>query len=262
MSQLDFAPARPGTTLAKARLTETIRHFRSVFSELGLEDERAFGCLKASGEISGHRVTVSLGVRSRNRYLTPDISRRVYTGLIVSIRVETSISTRLLFSNARSRAAILVRFMQRWRGQKQLTSLPRECRGYSVWCSEPEWAEAFIHDQTVRSHLGDLMHCNSEISGHTVGWGPNACSITLAQVPHAPSAETVRGWFEPLIGMVKVAEARPPRIYAARTWLERQADQGRLPLIIAGMMLGGSVFLLGCVMIAAFAAALVLGGLG
>ena len=230
-----------GKPLATAPLDNSIAHFRSVFASIGLREEKATGFLSCSGQVSGRNVAVSLGARSHNKYLTPDISRRVYTGMVLSVRIETSVSTRLLLYPAASKQRWLIAALQRVRGGTQLARLPGEFDRSEVWCSEPTWAEQFLGNPIVRSRFDALLEDdNAEC---TISWSPNRCTYMPANVPLDMTPEWLLSRIESMAEIVVESERNPPSVEAGKTWLEHQYDQGRLPLIIALGLVGGGLLL-------------------
>ncbi len=232
-------PRRPPATGTR----RVLARYHRLLASLGLQQEKTVGYLKFSGIVQGRKVTISLGARSKNKYITPDISRRVHTGMILSISAETTISTRLLLSPVESRQTWLVRWLQKRQGNSELTQLPAEYRESVVWASEPVWAEGFL----ARPGVSKLMEPRGCLSGHTLAWGPTVCNLTLARVPQDLSDATLRSYVESLVSVVALAEQHPPRHVASPTWTERQCEQGRMPLIFVGLLFGiiGSLMAVG-----------------
>lgn len=255
-----FADPSIGRPLANAGIARTLAAYRDALESLGMQDEKAFGCLRYSGDFAGRQITIAMGARSRHKYLTPSVSRRVYTGMMLTISVETTVSTRLLISSKNSKQAWLVRVLQKVRGHTEITDAPEACSGYQVWCSEPTWASEFLSGQSISTDLEQVLQDDFEITGSTISWGPEVCCVALPQVPRHVSPSLMRSWIEPMVSMAAAAEQQPPQHRSPRTWLERQQNNGRLPLVIAMILIGLPTAALGSVIFVALLIALLCSG--
>ncbi|MEM7455571.1 MAG: hypothetical protein AAF456_14555 [Planctomycetota bacterium] len=228
-----------GRPLAMTDLSRTAASYRKVFSQLGFTEHQSLGCMKFTGVYEGRQTTVAVGVRSRNRYATPDISYREFSGLILDIHVDTSISTYLMVLNSSSRQGWLVRWLQRLNRNHHVESLDALLPGYHVFAREPQWAQKFVESRGVMGDINLLLREDSGVAnGNLLRWGPGSCGFTPNRVPDEITTETAEGWMKPLADLATAAEANPPLEEAEFTWLGKQAGAGRMWMVIPAVLLG------------------------
>ena len=245
-----------GKSIASAELRRHIERLRQVVIGAGFEPRSAVGHMKFERNVLDRKVVLTAGSRSRNRYLHPDISRRVHTGMVLSLKVETSVQTRLLFSPAASRARWLIGFLQRRAGNTDLGDLGGAYPGSWIWASEPAWARRFLVRDEAHRQVTNLLGSGDTPPG-ALAWGPQtdigACSFTPAFVPPDLTEEALQEWVGALVALATAAEEDPPEVTALPSWWGRQAEQGNLPMIIALLLLGIPMLLMGLVVLLALA---------
>lgn len=223
-------------TAVTHNLQQTGETLRTICQSLGLEASPGVGVFKFSGERNGRLLTLTAAPRTRNRYLTPDIRRRHYAGLVVDVAAATTAETRLLIMPTGSQW--LHRLIQPRYGNQQLTDLPAPYNQLTVWAHDPGWAAGFLGKTAVSSTLTSLLFTNGEPNGNLLYLSPDTCRLTIAAPPASPTEATVRQWVEKTSEIAAFVEQNPPLQRASLTWLERQPANTRL-FIIAGSLLFG-----------------------
>ena len=102
-----------GKPLIVAGLGDVRDQLDRCFLRLGLELDPIFAGRKYVGEVNGRSTTITIAMRTRNKYVTGSISYRKFTGLWMDISVETPVMSRLMLGQPRGLARRVVRFMQR-----------------------------------------------------------------------------------------------------------------------------------------------------
>ena len=221
------------------KVRDRISQFQSACRELGFNENNTGRCLVYSTTKSGRNVSLSCGVRGRTQYLTPDVSVRMYDNIVISIQVETPIMTRMLFLNSGSGQSWLVRFIQRRYGNKPLGGSSLLFGIYQVWVSEPTWAEAYLSDPQVIELLRPLLiDADGNPTGNVVHFGPRACGFVPCGFPEEMTADVIDSWLQSLCPLVELAEKNPPTQQVKLSWIERQANEGRLTLVIVVFLVG------------------------
>lgn len=222
-----------GKPLAHVNLNAQTQRFIQVFSELGFRQVESGRCLKFEGHLNQRKTTVTIGARSRNKYMTSSISRRVFTGLMITVQMETDIETYLMISNAISGQSWLVRLLQMFNGNQRVSGVEQYIPGYHVFASEPEWAIKLLSCQTSSSPFRNLLYKNDgNPTGNLVCLGPKVCNFTPAAIPDDINVPVVRSWLEPLAGIADQIEQNRPANTAKLNWIGRQSKQGTLWLWI------------------------------
>lgn len=239
------APNDPniGKPLILADLKSIGARMHGALSALGLEKDSGFGYLKYVGEVNGRIFTVTAAPRTRNRYVTGDISYRQYQGLSLGVDVETPIKTWLLFFEKETKQQWLIRFLQRRQGNSEVADLSSFYDDYVVWAREPAWARRLLGNTAVTQAIREMDKVESQ---EMIQFAPNVCRINVTNPSLELSEAQFSDWFDQLTTIVEAAEQNPPMEEAQLNWVGRQAEQGRLPLLIAAFLIGIPILLFAC----------------
>ena len=238
-----IADADAGKSIASPGIRRRFNHMGQMLVSLGFQREPAVGFMKFTKMVDGRMVTLTAGARSKNKYMHPDISRRCHTGMILVIQIQTSVKTRLMFTSSTSRMRWLIKLLQRFNGNTRLSTSHSIYNGYHIWVSESDWAEAFLQNSDVQDNIRGLLGSDHRYR-HLLNWAPGICNFTPAKVPSNLSKEMIAGWLHRLQAVVALAEQNPPQNEAPLNWLERQSGNGRLPMIIAVLLLAVPMLIL------------------
>ena len=234
-----------GERMNSPRLLARYAHLRNVITSLGFYEVPVAGYLKFIGNDKGRKVTLTAAARFRNRYSTPDISRRRFHGMILSAQLESTLQTRVLISKANLGLSWLIHWFQKLNGNARLHGLGSAYPGYNVWASDLEWSKEFLLSPQVRSQLQPLLYdTQKKAMGHTIHIGLNACGFTPAWVPPEVTASEIDGWLGQLSATIQLAEKAPPKTVAKPTWWEKQTAKGNLPFLVVAMLLAAPFLLM------------------
>ena len=135
-----------GKPLIAANLGGIGEQLDRCFLPLGLQPESMFGGWKYVGEINCRTFEISIATRTRNRYVSGEISYRKFAGLWLGASVTTPVMSRLMLGQPRGLARRFVGFMQRVWGNRPVERVPNLVENFI----------AFAHD-TTKEILGELL---------------------------------------------------------------------------------------------------------
>lgn len=138
-----------GKPLIVAGLGDISAQLDSCFVPLGLQPEAGFASRKYVGEINGRSITVTIAVRSRNRYVGSSVRYRQFTGLWMDISAATPVMTRLMLGQPKGFARRFVQYVQQLRDNKPVPHLPAAYDALVAFAREPAWGATFLADTAV-----------------------------------------------------------------------------------------------------------------
>ena len=246
-----------GKPLIVAGLGDVRDQLDRCFLPLGLELDDMFAGRKYVGEIYGRSTTITIALRTRNKYVTSDISYRKFTGLWLDISVETPVMSRMMMAQPRGWARRFSAFVQRWRGQRPVENAPNLVENFIAFAHDSAWGEMFLADTAVQSHLILLMNHPTLPPGAAVYLSPTGLGTpgkwmwTTPAMPSDFTPEAAQQWVYALGHLAAAAEQSPPMTAVQPSWLERQNPTVAAFLIAAVFLFGIPALLFMCCMLPA-----------
>ena len=240
-----------GKPLIVAGLGDVRDQLDRCFLPLGLELDAMFAGRKYVGEIYGRSTTITIALRTRNKYVTSDISYRKFTGLWMDISVETPVMSRLMMAQPRGWARRFSAFVQRWRGQRPVENAPNLVENFIAFAHDPAWGETFLMDTAVQSHLILLMNHPTLPPGAATFLSPGKWQWTTPAMPSDFTPEEARQWVNALGHLAAAAEKTPPMTAVQPSWLERQNPKTSAFVVAIAFLFGIPFLLFMCCMLPA-----------
>lgn len=251
MSEIDLNNG-VGKPLIVAGLGDVRDQLDRCFLPMGLKLDSMFAGRKYMGEVNGRSTTITIALRTRNQYITDDISYRKFTGLWMDISVATPVMSRLMMAQPRGWARRFSAFVQRLRGQRPVENAPNLVENFMAAAHDPAWGEMFLADSAVQSHLILLMNHPTLPPGAAVYLTPGKWMWTTPAMPTDFTPEAARQWVYALGHLAAAAEQAPPLTAVPPSWLERQNPR-TVGFLVAAVLLFGIPFLMFvCCMVPAF----------
>jgi hypothetical protein len=247
-----------GKPLIVAGLGDVRDQLDRCFVPLGLTWVSVFAGRKYVGEVNGRSCTITIAMRTRNKYITSDISYRKFTGLWLDISVETPVMSRMMMAQPRGWARRLSAFVQRRRGQSVVENVPNLVENFMAFAHDPAWGEMFLADTAVQSHLILLMNHPTLPPGAAVYLSPTGSGTpgkwmwTTPAMPSDFTPEAAQQWVDAIGHLAALAEKSPPMTAVQPSWLERQNPTVSAFLIAAVFLFGIPFLLFACCALPAF----------
>lgn len=227
-----------GKPLFVAGLGDVRDQLDRCFLPLGLELDPMFAGRKYVGEVNGRTVTITIALRTRNKYITSDISYRKFTGLWLDISATTPVMSRFMAAQPRGWARRFAAYVQRWRGQQPVENAPNLVENFMAFAHDPAWGEMFLADTAVQSHIILLMNHPTLPPGAAVYLTPGKWMWTTPAMPSDFTPEAAQQWVYALGHLAAAAEQSPPMTAVSPSFLERQ-NPTVSAFIIASLFLFG-----------------------
>ena len=240
-----------GKPLFAAGLKEVGQLLDACFLPLGFEQTKGVGTRQYVKEDNGRFLTAIFAVRTRNKYITGDISYKKYAGMSMDIEVSTSIKTRLSTMKSPGLEAKLVKFAQKLRKSYPVTDLPTPYDSCITWANDPEWGRQFLSTPAVIDAITPLLLAEN-LPVTSLNLSPNKWLYTRPVVPTAMSSQAVERWIEELTAVVILAEKNSPPNEVDPNWLEKQSSTTSTLIIAVGILFGIPFLLFVCCMLPAF----------
>ena len=240
-----------GQPLILAGLGDVRDQLDRCFLPLGLAQDSMFAGRKYVGEINGRSITVTIAMRTRNKYITSDISYRKFTGLWMDISVATPVMSRLMLAQPKGFARRFSAFVQGLRGQKPVEHAPNLVENFMAFAHDPAWGEMFLANTAVQSHLILLMNHPTLPPGAAVYLTPGKWMWTTPAMPSDFTPEAAQQWIQATGHLAALAEQTPPMTAVQPSWLERQNPTVSAFLIASVFLFGIPLLLFACCLLPA-----------
>jgi hypothetical protein len=237
MSQNDLDNSL-GKPLFAAKLGDIGQLLDRCFLPLGLQQVAGVGTRQYSGEVNGRTINITIAARTRTQYLIGSIRYRKFTGLWLDMSVSTPLMSRLMLGQPSGWGRKVTEWMQRLYGNKPVTNLASTYEQFTVFAHEPAWAERFLADTAVQTHLSTLMQNPDLPPGAAVFLSPGSWKWTTPAQPSSFTPEAVQTWLAQLTIIAKRSEQNPPGTAVQPSWLERQNATVRAFILAAAFLLG------------------------
>ncbi|KAA3663685.1 MAG: hypothetical protein DWQ04_09575 [Chloroflexi bacterium] len=110
------------------------------------------GTVKYVGEVNGRSITVNFAIRTRNRYVTANISYRNYQGLVMDITAKTSVQTRLAVLPQPRMLAGLGNFIHKLQKKMPVLDLGEAYAPFRAWADDADWALSYLGSSERNFH--------------------------------------------------------------------------------------------------------------
>lgn len=238
-----------GKPLIVAGLGDISAQIDRCFVPLGLRPESAYASRKYVGVVNGRSITITVALRSRNRYAGGVVRYRQFTGLWMDISAATPVMSRLTVGQPKGFARSFLQFIQQLRGNKPVSHLPAGYDDLAVFAREPAWGEMLLADTAVQNRITSLMHDPNLPPGAAIHLSPSGSDSPgkwLWTTPARPddfTPESAQRWVYHLCHLAVQAEASPPLTAVQPTWLEQQNPR-TAGFLLAAVLLFGIPFLM------------------
>ncbi|MEM6691951.1 MAG: hypothetical protein AAF664_21155 [Planctomycetota bacterium] len=137
-------------------------------------------------------MSVCVAALSRTRYVTPDISRRVYQGMSLEFQVDTGIDTYLMMAPIPLKMPWLVGWLQRLNGANIVFNLPEIYQSWKIWAKQVDWVASKFTNPHTQDHFKLLVSCSPPRTPITIYWKQRKCGLIVSGIPGELSG--VAGW--------------------------------------------------------------------
>ena len=238
-----------GKPLIRANLGSLRNQMDACFLPMGFTSESGLGTLKYVGEVNGRLVTFTFAVRTRNKYVTGNISYRRYQGVVMDITINTSVQTRLAILPKPRMLASAADFIHKLQNKKPVSGLSEAYAPFRVWADDPDWTLSYLERQDVQDAFRSILLAPEQTKTGGFMIGPGILRSTMSVVPDGITQEAAQRWLDQLVELTAVIEKNPPPTEVTPTWLERQKPQTAAFIIAIGLLFGIPALLFACCML-------------
>ena len=194
-------------TLVKSHLDQATQ----IFTQSGFQQVPSRGYVKLTRVVDRRTVTASVAMRSKTKYITPNISRRVFVGLHVSLHIETIANTKLLFCHRETKQMWLIHFLHWWQKNRRLDTSGTMLEHFFVWAKHPKWAEQLLAQHAVRKALQALLTDeNRSPAFNVLRWSDRFCEFIPNEIPEDLTPRLVENWVQDVSSLAAATDKFPP----------------------------------------------------
>lgn len=201
-----------GRPLANVRLGDRVAELRYALEKMGLSKSDYMGSVMYKGGVANRDVTVTVMARSRSRFITPEISRRVYDGLSLEVQVASRIDAYLMMAPLPLKMPWLVGLLQRFNRARRMEALPASYEPWSIWARDLDWGSRFLSRSTVQRCLSESPLGGAGRMPFTMYWKTRTCGAISSDLPSKIGGE----WCQRLVNDVyRLAEESECGLFSA-----------------------------------------------